>query len=269
MSKSTKRQPTTITKHRPDRHRTVKKSAPGRREAEAARQSPRRSCFDCVFCLSNALLWLRTLATGFPVGGQCANHPDTPGQVRPIPGAPCRNFRGKPLRVDPPQPPNDKIRYIPLTRGLHAIVDAEDYEWLSRYKWHATPSPRGGSFYARRYRGQGAILMHRLIMNPPKGMVVDHINGNGLDNRRCNLRICTQKENTYNSRERVNGTSRFIGVSPRGNKWQAKVGRRYLGIFDDEVQAAKARDREAIRQYGEHAWLNFPPENPPDGQEPG
>jgi hypothetical protein len=97
-----------------------------------------------VFCISNVLLWAQTLMSGFAVGGQCANHPDTPGQVRRIPGTPCRNFRGKPYRVEPPQPPNDKVRYIPLTRGLFAIVDTEDYEWLSRYKWQAHRTPCGG-----------------------------------------------------------------------------------------------------------------------------
>ena len=96
-----------------------------------------RSCCYCVFCISDMLLWARALLSGFPINGMCANHPDTPGKLRPVPGRPCRNFRGKPLRVDPPQPPNDKVRYIPLTRGLHAIVDTEDYEWLSQCKWSA------------------------------------------------------------------------------------------------------------------------------------
>jgi hypothetical protein len=177
--------------------------------------------------------------SGFPIGGQCANHPDTPGQVRRIPVTPCRNFRGKPYRVEPPQPPNDKIRYIPLTRGLFAIVDAEDYEWLSRYKWYAGSSKSSRTLYARRYSPSGVVLMHRMIMNPPKGLVVDHINGNGLDNRRCNLHICTQKENTQRRRKPVSGQSKYIGVSPCGDKWQATVRREYLGLFDDEVEAAK------------------------------
>lgn len=95
---------------------------------------PRRSCHQCVFCISNVMLWARTLLSGFPVTGLCANHVDTPGQIRPVPSRPCRNFRPKPLRVEPPEPPDDTIRYIPLTRGMHAIVDADDYEWLSQHK---------------------------------------------------------------------------------------------------------------------------------------
>jgi hypothetical protein len=218
----------------------------------------RRSCFDCVFCVSSLLVWARSLMSGFPIGGVCANHWETPGRMRPIPGEPCRNFWGKPLRLEPPEPPNDKIRYIPLTRGLFATVDAEDYEWLSQYKWHAQRDRRVATFYAcRGSRGQ-TIKMHRLIMQPPKGMVVDYVNGNGLDNRRCNLRVCTQEENVRNSRHRAHGKSRFKGVSPHGGKWKAMVGQRYLGVFDDEVEAAKAHDREARKQYGEYAWLNIP-----------
>jgi hypothetical protein len=204
--------------------------------------------------------------SGFPVGGQCANHPDTPGQVRPIPGTPCRNFRGKPHRVEPPAPPNDKIRYIPLTRGLYAIVDAEDYEWLSQYKWYAGAAPHKKTFYARRTIPGGTELMHRMIMRAPKGMVIDHINGNGLDNRRCNLRICTQGENAQNRRVHWGHASRFMGVSRCGSKWQAKIrhnGRQYyLGLYDDEVEAAKARDRKALELLGESAYLNIPPGYP-------
>jgi hypothetical protein len=95
-------------------------------------------------------------------------------------------------------------------------------------------------------------------------MVVDRINGNGLDKRRCNLRLCTPRQNSRNRRKHVDGKSRFIGVCPCGKKWQVFVGRRYVGVFDDEVEAAKVRDRVAIEIYGEHAWLNFPPDVPSD-----
>jgi hypothetical protein len=238
----------------------------------------RRSCFDCAFYVANMVLWLRTLVSGFPVAGMCASHPDTPGQLRAIPqGGPCRNFRVRPeppVRVDPPEPPNSKVRYIPLTRGLHAIVDAEDYGWLSRYKWHAQSAGRSGTFYAARNRpGGGLALMHRMIMRPPRGMVVDHINGNGLDNRRCNLRICTRAQNARNGPKRAGSKFRFVGVYPRGDKWQACVtcnGKdHYLGPFDDEVAAAKARDRLASKLFGEYAWLNLPPDAEPFAAGPG
>lgn len=244
--------------------RVVRRPITARQRAEITKAKPKRGCHDCVFYVSNLLLWMRTLLSGFPVMGMCANHAETPGQWREAPGRPCRNFRAKPRRVAPPEPPNDKIRYIPLTRGLHAIVDADDYEWLSQYKWYAGSPKSAVKIYARRYSPGGIVLMHREIMKPPKGMVVDHINGNGLDNRRCNLRICTQAENTRNRRKPACGQSRFIGVSPCGHKWQATVKRQYLGLFDDEVEAAKVRDRKASELYGEHAWLNFPPEEPLD-----
>lgn len=246
--------------HRPPRRtdRVVRRPITPAERAEIMQARPQRCCHDCVFYVSNLILWLRTLVSGFPVAGMCANHADTPGIWRDVPGRPCRNFRAKPLRVEPPDPPNDKIRYIPLTRGLHAIVDADDYEWLSQYKWYAGSPKSAGKMYARRYSPDGVVLMHRQIMNPPKGMVVDHINGNGLDNRRCNLRICTQAENTRNRRKPSCGQSRFIGVSPCGHKWQATVKGHYLGLFGDEVDAAKARDRKALELYGPHAWLNFP-----------
>jgi len=225
---------------------------------ERAKEGAPRNCYQCIFCVSDLSLFAQTLVSGFPVVGQCANHADTPGQIRPVPVSPCRNFRPRPFRVEPPEPPSDSIRYIPLTRGLHAIVDAEDHEWLSRDKWHASPATGHSTVYAKRSTQQGSVFMHRTIMKPSKEMVVDHINGNGLDNRRCNLRICTPQENAMNRRKHIDGKSRFIGVSPWNQKWQVFVGRQYLGLFEDEVEAARARDRKALELHGEYVRLNFP-----------
>ncbi len=234
-----------------------------------------RGCFNCVYAVRNGMLWLRTLASGFPVARQCANHPDTPGQMRPVSGI-CPNYRRKKprpalVRVEPPPPPNENIRHIPLTRGLYAIVDAADYEWLSKHKWCARCDVGGKRFYACRNDHGRIVLMHREIMKPPPGMVVDHLNRQSLDDRRCNLHICTSLENSKNSRRRI-GKSGYIGVYRRGGKWSACYTHdgqdHYLGLFDDPIAAAKARDRQALALGGPYVQLNFPPENDGTGCEP-
>ncbi len=109
--------------------------------------------------------------------------------------------------------------------------------------------------------------MHRIIMNCPKGMYVDHRNGNGLDNRRCNLRICDRKGNAQNVRKKdtVGLTSKYKGVSlasDSSGRWEVGINvdkkHTYLGRFDSEVDAAKCYDRAAMSNYGEFANLNFP-----------
>jgi len=193
-------------------------------------------------------------------------------------GGTCKRFyrRSRPTpRVVPPPAPNDEVRYIGLTKGKFAIVDAADYDWLMQYRWYAFES--NGTFYARGTKDH-AILMHRLIMNPPKGMVVDHIDGNGLNNRRSNLRICTRRENSYNQgpRKTSNRTSQFKGVGrlPNGSgKCYAKItykGETFnLGLYDTEIEAAKAYDRKALEFFGEFAWLNFPDEIRAEDPRPG
>lgn len=153
---------------------------------------------------------------------------------------------------------------IPLTKGKHTIVDPEDYEQQSKHKWYAN---RGDSkkiprYYAVRQKNKKALLMHREIMNCPKGMEVDHINGDTLDNRKANLRICTHAENSQNSKGKHNSTSQYKGVWSKDGKWAAKIGYmkgdKYIGSFPHEVMAAKAYDDSAKRIFGEFAWLNFP-----------
>ena len=173
----------------------------------------------------------------------------------------CRNFqKQKKKRTKIIQPKDEKIRFIPLTQGKVAIVDAEDYEWLSKNKWHAANT--GGKFYACRSIKQRTISMHRVIMGEPKGMVVDHIDGNSLNNRRCNLRSCTTAQNICNQRPK-GGTSKYKGVcfQKRENKWKAKIrfnGKGiHIGNFDEEIDAAKAYDKKANELFGEFAYLNF------------
>ncbi len=105
--------------------------------------------------------------------------------------------------------------------------------------------------------------MHRMIMGEPKGMFVDHIDGNSQNNRRSNLRICTPAQNLQNQRPK-GGTSRYKGVyfHKKDNKWMAKIGfngkNTYLGLFEDEILAARAYDKKAKELFGEFAYLNFP-----------
>jgi hypothetical protein len=111
-----------------------------------------------------------------------------------------------------------------------------------------------------------------MIMRPPKGMVVDHIDGNGLNNRRSNLRICTRAENNRNRRPTPGGSSRFRGVyrCRVADRWIANlsVNNRtvYVGLFADEVEAALARDAAARKHHGRFAWLNFPEGPPPQAR---
>ena len=104
-------------------------------------------------------------------------------------------------------------RLIPLTRGLHTTVDADDYERLARHRWHAVPRSNGHGFYAARSAGSGGrIWMHREIAAPPSARIkVDHRNGDGLDNRRANLRAATSQQNNWNRCR----ASRAIGASAR------------------------------------------------------
>lgn len=195
----------------------------------------------------------------------CANHPDSLGEPRLVPScACCCRFEVKPKPVDRPevsQPPDGKTKLIPLTKGKVAMVDAADFERLSQFRWHAIKV--GPNYYACRKDKGSSVLMHREIMQPPEGMVVDHMKFNSLNNKRENLRVCTQAENRYNTRP-YGRKSPFKGVTPKGDKWEAKIKHRgkteHLGTFDDPAQAARVRDRMAIKLFGEYAWLNFPEE---------
>ncbi|MFC1634761.1 AP2 domain-containing protein [Planctomycetota bacterium] len=152
-------------------------------------------------------------------------------------------------------------RLIPLTRGKFAIVDAEDYPRLSRYTWFAEGTPK--NCYAVRKSGGKSIKMHREIMHAPDHLVVDHINHDGLDNRKANLRLCTFAENCRNARRTARASSKYKGVHwHKGTKkWAAAIrfdNKTYhLGYFDNERAAAKAYDDAAKKLHGEYASLNF------------
>ena len=159
------------------------------------------------------------------------------------------------------------FRRIPLTRGLYAIVDVEDYERVIQYKWFVRVTKRSKTYYAIRsvtISGKKKVVsMHQFIVNPPCGFVVDHKNGNGLDNRRANLRLATASENARNKAKRGNTKlSRYKGVKRNGSgRWHAVINynrkRYYLGTYNTEKEAARAYDRAAKKFHKEFARLNF------------
>jgi hypothetical protein len=158
------------------------------------------------------------------------------------------------------------FRKIKLTQDKFAIVDPQDYEVLSQSKWCAAKDY--DTFYAIRYARIGnkrtTIKMHRVIMNAKSNDIVDHRNHEGLDNRKTNLRIATAAENNANSKRGMNrGTSRYKGVcrDEKCGKWRAGISYQgqhiHLGMFDDEIEAAKAYDEAAKKYHGEFSVLNF------------
>jgi len=181
------------------------------------------------------------------------------------------------------------FRRIPLTQGHFAIVDPQDYQSLSRYKWRLCRTKGKNVLYAERSiclpgGKYSRILMHRQIMEnlllasstqnskrrtqnyhryQSDGLVIDHINGFGLDNRRANLRLATVAQNAWNSKKR-NPRSGYKGVWFAGDKglWRAAIvchgSRIHLGYFTDKIAAAKAYDAAAKKYYGEFAKPNFP-----------
>jgi hypothetical protein len=174
-------------------------------------------------------------------------------------------------------------------------LDAEDWETVNQHKWAlkpcsgdlryvstAIPHPSGNTydyFFKKEHRMMRKaraswLMMHRLIMKSKPNEIIDHINGNGLDNRKQNLRICTHIQNSYNRRKNANNTSGYKGVKRAcGNyysqlrkkgiiKWVAQInheGKRiHLGVYDTKEEAAKIYDKRALELHGKFAKLNFP-----------
>lgn len=150
-------------------------------------------------------------------------------------------------------------------KGGHVVLlDDKDLPLVQDYKWYARPT--NGNIYAKARLGSGRSApqgdMPRVIMNPKPGQFVDHINGNGLDNRRANLRICRQKDNARNCRRPV-GASGYRGVRFRRDRgsWVAHLSidnkEVYVGSYASADEAARARDEAALKHHGQFAVLNF------------
>ena len=159
------------------------------------------------------------------------------------------------------------MKRIKIGKGLlWALIDDEDYDRINSMSWqikrdhhttyakHVEINPDGST---------SNTLMHRLIISCPPGSVIDHIDGNGLNNQRSNLRKCTNKQNSRNSESR-RGTSIYKGVVYRKDvhKYRARIRVYYVGLhighYEEEITAAKAYDKAALYYFGEFARLNFP-----------
>lgn len=154
------------------------------------------------------------------------------------------------------------MKTIELTRGKVALVDDDDYDELKQYRWTAVVY--GGIWYALRWNGSGTTLMHRQILKAPPEFTVDHINHDGLDNRRANIRLATTAENNRNKRMKRNKASGYKGVSYRLNRtkpWRAEIsmnGKRiHIGYYETSTDAALAYDKKAKELFGEFALTNL------------
>lgn len=154
---------------------------------------------------------------------------------------------------------------IKLTKGLEAIVDEADYERINKYKWCASSDgyakrntyiPLGNGKYK-----QKTVRMHSMIINVPKGMEVDHINRIKTDYRKCNLRVVDRQQNCINKTNRKDSRSGYKGVYFRSiNKWTSDISingkRKYLGTFNNIIDAINAYNSKAKEYFGEYAFIN-------------
>lgn len=158
------------------------------------------------------------------------------------------------------------MKEIPLTQGKVALIDDEDYERVMQYNWTVYQSHKRWTFYAHCHPTTGTTELHRFILGLKRGdrVMVDHRNGNGLDNQKSNLRICSYSENQWNHVIPINNTSGYIGIGyhKKSKKWYARscVQRKhfYLGSFDNKNKAAIAHDKAVLHLHGDFATLNYP-----------
>lgn len=154
------------------------------------------------------------------------------------------------------------MKEIQLTQGKVALVDDSDFDRLNSFKWYAIKA--GRIWYATRNimvgRKRTTLRMHWYILG---GKGIDHIDHNGLNNQKSNLRFCTRSENAMNMRPSTNCTSTFKGVSwhKTNKKWMARIGINgkdiYLGTFTDESEAARIYDRKANELFGKFSFTNL------------
>ena len=157
------------------------------------------------------------------------------------------------------------MKEIILTKGYVALVDDCDYEKVAIHSWYAATTTYRADGTPRIYAAKGTnpCYMHRFILQAAKLTMVDHIDGNTLNNQRANLRLCTNAENSRNSKGTKGTTSKYKGVHFRraGQDWLAQITCNYkniyIGIYKTEVLAAKAYDQKAKELFGAFARCNF------------
>jgi hypothetical protein len=161
------------------------------------------------------------------------------------------------------------MKELPIAGGHTVLVDDDDYASVAGFNWFARPGKRGKTLYALRSRMVGEngprwVRMHRQILGLTGDQEADHRDGNGLNNRRGNLRPCTRLQNLVNrgSNAVQRRTSIYKGVSwqTKGARYRSRISMHgqavHLGSFDREIEAAAAYDLAAQRLFGEFAWLN-------------
>lgn len=150
------------------------------------------------------------------------------------------------------------MKYIQLQKGFKAIVDDEDFELVSKLHWHRDSKDYAVHTTSRKLGKQTKIRLHRFLLQAPKDQLVDHINGDPLDNCRSNLRFATTAQNIANSKRHLTNKSGFKGVCwhSRDKKWAAFIQGKHLGYFLTPIEAAKAYNKAAVLSFGRFARLN-------------
>jgi hypothetical protein len=155
------------------------------------------------------------------------------------------------------------MKEVLLTQGFVTVVDDEDFDRVNQFRWVVLKNKNNCYAWSRQPHPGKKTYLQNFLMHPPSGFLVDHINRNGLDNRKQNLRICTPRQNTHNRPS--HGKLSYKGVvfckskkNPYMVRLHADKQWTYLGCFPTAELAAEAYDRKAFELYGEFAYLNFP-----------
>lgn len=152
------------------------------------------------------------------------------------------------------------MKEIQLNAGMAAIIDDDDFDAVSQFKWYWGFKGYVGS-PIKNGKKRTTVYLARLVMNAPSGAMVDHVNHNTLDNRKENLRLVSSGQNQANriiDKNRKIKTSKYKGVNWHkfSRKWHAQIAGRYIGLFESETDAARAYNLAALERFGQYAFLN-------------